>query len=161
MENWTTFSRKLVELMGFADYKVEADEAHRHGTIFIHEDTGFIKENLPVLVESFNHIAQLVAKKQNEPPVFWDINNYRHERESLIVELARATARKAIATKQEIALPAMNSYERRLAHLELSTHPDVATESYGKGKERYVIVRPIGMAPSSTVVAEDSVSTVS
>ena len=38
----------------------------------------------------------------------------------------------------------MNSYERRLVHVELAIHPDVTTESIGAGKNRYVIIKPIG-----------------
>jgi predicted RNA-binding protein Jag len=37
----------------------------------------------------------------------------------------------------------MNSYERRIVHVELAIHPEVTTESMGVGKERYVIVKPI------------------
>jgi len=37
----------------------------------------------------------------------------------------------------------MNGYERRLIHLELSSHPDVRTESVGKDKSRYIIIKPI------------------
>lgn len=129
--------------MGFDDYTLEIDAEHKHGVIFIHNHPHLIKENLPVLVECFNHFVQLTAKRQNQAPIFFDVNNYRREREDLIVELARAAARKAVATKQEISLPIMNSYERRLVHLELATHPDVATESIGHGRSRYVVIKPI------------------
>ena len=143
MENWETFIKKIISEMGFNDYSVEIDGEHHHGKVFIHEDSELIKENLPALVESFNHIIQLVSKKNNQVPIFLDVNNYRHERENLIVELARATARKVVATKQEISLPSMNSYERRIAHVELAAHPDVVTESFGNGRDRYVVVKPI------------------
>ncbi|MBI4085468.1 MAG: hypothetical protein HY432_03125 [Candidatus Liptonbacteria bacterium] len=143
MKNLETFVKRLVELMGFDDYVIEVDEEHRHGKIFIHNNPHLVKENLPSILESINHLVQLVAKKESQPPAFFDINNYRRERETLITELARAAARKAAATKEEIALPAMNSYERRIIHVELASRPDVATESVGAGRSRYVIVRPI------------------
>ena len=143
MESWETLVKKLIELMGFNDYKVEIDNEHRHGIVFIHDDPALVKENLPILVESFNHTIQLIARKHNEPPIFLDVNNYRRERENLIIELTRATARKVVSTKEEVSLPVMNSYERRLAHLELAAHPEVMTESVGRGKDRYVVVRPI------------------
>lgn len=143
MENWEPFLKTLLEKMGFTDFKVEVDEEHRHARMFIHNDVGLIREQLPNLVETFNHLLQHIAHKQNVRPVFADINNYRKERENLIIELARATARKAVATKQEVPLPAMNSYERRLAHMELAAHPEVTTESVGKGHGRYVVVKPI------------------
>lgn len=143
MENWEIFLKQFIELLGFDDYKLELDEEHRHGRVYIHNDPNLVRENLPILVESVNHLLQLIAHKHAQQPVFLDINNYRRERENLIVELARATARKVVATKQEIPLPVMNSYERRLAHLELAAHPEVTTESMGKGHARYVVIKPL------------------
>ena len=143
MEDWELFVKKIIESLGFRDYTLEIDNEHRHGSVFIHDDQALVRDNLPNLIESINHLIQLAARKKKTDPFFLDINNYRHERESLIVELARATARKAVATKTEIPLPVMNSYERRLAHTELATRPDVMTESIGKGRGRYVVVKPI------------------
>lgn len=143
MENWETFIKKLLELSGFVDWGVEIDEEHKRGSVFIRDHQELIKENLPALVKNFNHLIQLVAKKNGITPVFFDINNYRRERENLISELARAAARKVVATNQEIALPAMNAYERRLVHVELAAHPEVATESSGAGKDRHVTIRLI------------------
>lgn len=143
MVNWETFINKIMELSGFTEWGVEVDEEHRHGTLFIYDHQNLINENLPTLVDHLNHLLQMVAKKNEQPPIFFDINNYRRERESLIVELARAAARKVVATRQEIPLPAMNSYERRLVHVELAAHPEVVTESLGMGKGRYVVVRII------------------
>lgn len=143
MENWETFVKQLIEKMGFSDFRVEMDTEHNHGAAFIYDNAHLIKEQLPTIIESLNHILQLVAKKNKTSPVFFDINNYRRERERLISELARTAARKVTATKQEISLPAMNSYERRLVHVELSMHPEVSTESIGAGKERYVVIKPI------------------
>jgi len=143
MENWEHLTKQLVELMGFTDYRVEIQEDPKRGSIFIYDNPTLIKENLPILVESFNHLFQLVAKKNDEPPIFFDVNNYRQERANLIAELARAAAKKVLATKESISLPAMNSYERRLVHLALAIHPEVTTESLGTGKERYVIIKLI------------------
>lgn len=129
--------------MGFDDYTIEIDEEHRHGKIFIHDNPVLVKENLPTILDSINHLTQLITKKENQPSAFFDVNNYRRERETIIIDLARAAARKAVATKEEISLPAMNSYERRIIHVELASRPDVATESVGAGRSRYVVIRPI------------------
>lgn len=143
MEKWNELLKKTIELMGFKDFRIDFDPEHRHGNIFIYDNPVLVKENLPILVESLNHLAQLIAQKDKEQTIFIDINNYRKERESLIAELAKAAARKAMATKEAVSLPAMNSYERRIVHLELAAHPEVSTESQETGKERYVIVKPI------------------
>ena len=140
MENLKQTIEQLLEKVGFKDFSVEADIVNRRVSILINEGEWF-KEWLPRLVPEVNHLVNLIHKQLE--PVFVDINNYRKERERLIVELAKAAARKALMTKEEIKLPAMNAYERRLIHVELSTRPDVKTESIGMGVERGVVVKPI------------------
>jgi spoIIIJ-associated protein len=144
MDDTEAFIKKILNLIGFKDYRVEIKPEEKKGLVFIYEDQTLLKENLPAIVDAMNHLLQMVAKKQQQESIFLDINNYRHEREILIAELATAAAKKASTTKQQVSLPAMNSYERRIVHVELAVHPDVKTESSGEGKERYVIVMPIG-----------------
>lgn len=153
-----TFIRTLLERMGFRDVSVDVDHEHRHATIFIHDNPVLVKEQLPVLVEHINHLVQLAARRMNEDALYCDINNYRREREQLLVELARAAARKALATKAHISLPAMNSYERRIVHTALAEHPEVTTESLGQGKERHIVVRTLETAPSPISAATEDAS---
>ena len=143
METWDVIIKTLLNGMGFEDYKLEIAEDGNRNTLFIYENETFIREHLPMIVEAVNHFLQMVAKKNGTKPIFLDINNYRHEREGLITELARAAAKKVATTKQEVSLPAMNSYERRLVHVELAVHPEVTTESVGEGKERYIVIKPL------------------
>jgi len=129
--------------MGFKDYRVEIDEENKKGLIFVYDNASLVKENLPNLVESVNHLTQMIARKSESSAIFFDINNYRQERENLIAELAKAAAKKVISTGESVSLPAMNSYERRLVHVTLAVHPEVITESTGEKKDRYVVIRKI------------------
>ncbi len=132
--------QKLIELMGFSDFSVSFEPESNRFLIFINDDD-FLKNFLPNFVANFDYLVKLMAKKIGVEMVVVDINNYRRERENLILELARAAARKTTATKQEVALPMMNAYERRLVHLELVSYPDIKTESVGEGRDRYVTVK--------------------
>lgn len=143
MEQWDIIIKDLVEKIGFKDYHVVLKPEEGHGSLFIYENEEWMKGNLPMVVDAMNHVLQMIAKKNQAKSIFLDINNYRQEREKLITELARAAAKKVILEKQEMSLPMMNSYERRLVHVELALHPEVKTESIGEGKERYVIVKPV------------------
>ena len=135
--------KKLIELMGFSDFSVNYEAESNRFSIFINEGDIF-KKFLPSFVTNLDHLVKLMANKIGETGiVFIDVNNYRRERENLILELARAASRKAATTREEVALPAMNAYERRLIHLELSSHPDVKTESIGEARGRYIVVKPI------------------
>jgi len=140
MENLKEQIAKLIELMGFNAFQIEADPETKLFSVSI-EDAAITATRLPTLVLNINRVVRLIAKRHGVYPVVIDINNYRRERERLILELARAAARRAVATSEPVSLPVMNAYERRLIHTELSMRPDVTTESVGEGRERYVIVK--------------------
>src|SRR3989344_2206394 len=135
--------KNLLDLLGLNECSLDFDSENNKIAIFANEGE-WIKKHLPYLVADFERIANLLAKKHGiEKVIFVDVNNYRRERENLIVELAKAAARKVLTTKQEVKLPAMNAYERRLIHMELSTRPDVKSESFGEGPERHVVIKPL------------------
>jgi predicted RNA-binding protein Jag len=132
----------MVTLMGFSDFKMDADEDTRRVSLVIYDKVAS-KENIPALVLNLERLARLMAKQLELPPAIIDVNYYKKEREGLIIKLARAAARKAAATGEPVDLPHMNAYERLLVHTELAVRPDVETESSGEGRERHVVVRPI------------------
>ena len=134
--------QQIIELMGFSDFSINYDSVNNHLSVII-DDELISEENLPDLVNNLDCLMRLIAQKNNLEPIFVDVNNYRKKRRDLIVELAKAAARKSLAEKKEISLPPMNAYERRIVHLELSSRPDIKTESIGEGRERYIVIRPI------------------
>ncbi len=142
MNELRTQLHTLLTLMGFEDPGVEVNEEYRKVSLIL--DDNYVRENILIVLSAFEHLVNLMVRKQQEEyaaPYVVDVNFYRKERERLISELARAAAKKALMTKQEVELPAMNAYERRLVHMEITTHPELKTESMGTGKERRVIIK--------------------
>jgi len=133
---------QIIALMNIGNFRIEWNEESRRLSVFI-ENEHLIQNYLPQVVDNFNQLGQLIAKRIGVDLGCIDVNNYRLERERIITDLARAAARKAIMTKGEVALPTMNSYERRLIHMELALHPDIRTESEGEGHSRHVKIKPI------------------
>ena len=133
--------QELLRRMGFSDVRVEAEEEHKKIAVHIGDDLS--REEIGFLLHPLEHVVNLITRQAKLPPYVVDVNYYRKERERLIAELARAAARKAVATKEVVELPAMNAYERRLVHVEIATHPELTTESIGAGKERRVIIKRI------------------
>ncbi len=142
MEKFESIIKQVIELTGFSDFSISRDSDSGRFSVFINDNI-ISEENLPVIINSFDILFKLIAQKNNIPSVFIDINNYRKKRENLILEFARAAAKKSVVEKKEMQLPVMNAYERRLIHTELSKHPDVKTESIGEGRERCVVIKPI------------------
>lgn len=133
--------QKLFGLMGFQGAEITVDDEHKKVLALV--DDELIRSNIAVVLPAVEHLVNLITHKENLPLYVVDINYYRRERERLIVELAKAAAKKATVTKSEVALPAMNAYERRLVHMEISTRPDLKTESVGLGKDRHIVIQLI------------------
>ncbi|MEK7512584.1 MAG: R3H domain-containing nucleic acid-binding protein [Patescibacteria group bacterium] len=131
----------ILNFFGFREAKLSVDEEHRKILIVIDDEVA--QSNLTALLASFEHLFNLILRRAGAPTFVIDVNYYRRERERLIGELARAAAHKAMVTKADVELPPMNSYERRLVHMEITTHPDLKTESVGVGKERRVVIKRI------------------
>lgn len=127
--------------MGFSEVSAEFEETHRK--ISVHIGDNLTRDEIGYLLPFLETAANLMVRHENLPVCILDVNYYRKERERLISELARAAARKAVATKSEVELPAMNAYERRLVHVEIMTHPELTTESVGAGKERRVVIKHV------------------
>jgi spoIIIJ-associated protein len=133
--------QKLLELAGFRNIEISLEDEHHKVTVMA--DDEIVRSNIAAILPAVEHLVNLMAHRDNLPAHVVDINYYRRERERLIVELAKAAAKKAIMTKNEVVLPAMNAYERRLVHVEISTRPDLKTESVGAGKDRHIVIQLI------------------
>lgn len=143
MEHIQETLQKLLQIAGLNEPVVDIDHERKRIAIFINEGE-WLKECLPRLVADMGYIARTVGRRVGlESLVYVDINNYRKERERLIIEIAKAAARKVLLTKGDVQLPPMNAYERLLVHTELATRPDVKTESTGEKKDRCVVVKPL------------------
>jgi len=134
--------KRIVAFLQLRNSSVEVDEVTKRISILTDEDEWFTKL-IPDLIKDLKYLCSIFSRHEEGVSYVVDINNYRKERERLIVELAKAAAQKAVTNKQEVQLPAMNAFERRLVHTELSMRPDVKTESTGEGRERSVIVKPL------------------
>ena len=71
-----------------------------------------------------------------------DVNEYKEKREKTLERLAKRIAREVVATKVEVKLDSMNSYESRIIHNTLTNNKKVYTESEGEEPNRYVVVKP-------------------
>tara|TARA_Y100000310_G_scaffold168680_1_gene168745 strand:- start:941 stop:1372 length:432 start_codon:yes stop_codon:yes gene_type:complete len=141
MEHIKEKIESAITLMGFEEAKVTIDEEYRKISIFIDDD--LVQSQVERVLPALDHLCNLILRKEEFPPHIVDLNYYRKERERLIIELARAAARKATIKKENIELPPMNSYERRIVHMELADKPDLQTESIGESRDRRVVIKLI------------------
>jgi spoIIIJ-associated protein len=140
MENLKEITNKLLEFLDFRESRADFDEERKRVSLYI-DDESVNPKTIPIVINSFNRVLKLIAKKHDEGPIMVDVNNHHREKEKLVIELAKAGAKKASMTKADVSLPPMNAFERHLVHEELSVRPDVRTESIGEGPSRRVVIK--------------------
>lgn len=70
-----------------------------------------------------------------------DVEDYKEKQSQRIEYLARKIANEVKATGNETKLDAMNSYERRIVHEEVSKIEGVTTVSEGEEPNRYIVIK--------------------
>jgi spoIIIJ-associated protein len=93
-------------------------------------------------LNAIQYISSLIICKQIDRwiPLMIDVQGYRARRERQLRQIARRMADQAIHTGRKQVLEPMPANERRLIHLELRDHPQVATESVGDEPNRKVTI---------------------
>lgn len=141
---------ELLATMGFDDFHIAVEPAigtepwrlsvaMRDGRFLI----GRGGENL----QAFEHLARVLLTRRfgaDAPAIVCDVNNYRYARAEYLRAVARSVAQRVKLEGRSVSLRPMSAFERRIVHLELSTRPDVITESEGDGLERRIVVKPYG-----------------
>jgi spoIIIJ-associated protein len=109
------------------------------------EDSNFLIGQYGVNLQSLQHIARILVRKQTDDKINFivDVNSYRQEKNSSIERLARGMAEEAVREKRAVIMRPMSSYERRIVHMELSKNHQVKTESVGDGESRKVVISPV------------------
>ena len=71
-----------------------------------------------------------------------DVSDYKERNDRKIESLAKKLAREVKATRVEVKMDSMNSYQRRLVHNLLNSNKYVYTESVGEEPNRCVVIKP-------------------
>jgi len=95
-------------------------------------------------LSDIQHLLRAILYKKTKEHFYLniDINEYRKNKSRYLREMAIETANDVALSGEEQALEPMNSFERRVIHMELAEREDVSTESVGREPQRCVVVRP-------------------
>ena len=116
-------------------------------TIFIDilgQDLGLLIGRRGEHLAHLQYIVNLVANKRlgDYTRVIVDVEAYRTRREESLIALSERVARQVSRSGRPIVLEPMPPNERRVVHMTLREHPEVATESNGEGQDRRITVMP-------------------
>lgn len=85
-------------------------------------------------------LRKSLRARANDLKINIDINNYKKRRDDKIIDQADRAARRVLKTRKRWNLKYMNSYERRLAHEQISKYDELTSYSEGQEPNRYVVV---------------------
>ncbi|WP_058991244.1 RNA-binding cell elongation regulator Jag/EloR [Anaerococcus rubeinfantis] len=105
------------------------------------KDTGIvIGKNGRTLDAIETVIRKIIKARSNKVKLNIDINNYKKRRDEKIIMLADKACKKVLKTRKSWNLKYMNSYERRLAHEQISKYDKLDSHSEGVEPKRFVVV---------------------
>lgn len=103
------------------------------------KDTGIAIGRGGKTLESIEILIRKILRSRNVK-LNIDINNYKKRRDQKIVVQADRACKKVLKTRKPWNLRYMNSYERRLAHKQVSNYDNLESHSEGTDPKRYVVV---------------------
>ncbi len=136
---------RMVELMGM-ECTVKAPEVSEEEVRIELEgkDVGLLIGRHGDTLDALQLLTAVIANRRVEHGgrVLLDAENYRARRMAMLERLAIQEAQKVKETKQEVVIPDLKPYERRVVHLALRDDPQVDTYSEGEGRNRRIVITP-------------------
>ena len=101
-------------------------------------------------------INALIQKYNNAFKIVVDVNNYTKKKNSTFVKWIKEQALSVKRSGKPVVLKPMNSYQRRIIHLEVKNHhPNLKSESRGISKLKSVKISPAGQSGSFRASSKD------
>lgn len=125
----------------------EAEDERDQPTVvldIIGDDLGLLIGRGGDTLRDLQYLMRLIVgrKLQGWTNLVVDVEGYKQRRERTIRQSARRVAKRVVESNRPAHLEPMNSYERRLVHLELSKLKGIKTKSSGEGEHRKVGIYP-------------------
>lgn len=139
------FVAETTRLMGLTTDVVVADMSAGEITLEIRGDgLGLLIGRHGATLDALQMLAAVVANPGHEAGarIIVDAENYRERRREMLRKMALTQAEKAKETQQEVVIPDLKAFERRIIHLALKDDPEVETYSEGEGEDRCIVISP-------------------
>jgi len=108
------------------------------------ENMGLLIGRHGTTLDAVQLIVAIAANRQvrDGARVIVDAEDYRERHKEMLMAKARRHADEAKQTGQEVVVPHLKAYERRVMHMALKDDSEVATYSEGEGDERVFVISP-------------------
>jgi spoIIIJ-associated protein len=162
MEESILFAKKYLEdLLSFFGLNIDVYATKEDDIIMLSVPSthmnGFLIGQRGDTMRSLQYMVSTALKNNNYEfsRVNVDIADYKKGRQSRLAQQALPWLDKVRTSGQEMSLQPMNAADRRVIH-KLADEQGLSTISVGVGRDRYVIIRPVG---EDQVVEDEEEST--
>ena len=141
------FVAETTRLMGLTTDVVVTEVIPGEVTLEIRgEGLGLLIGRHGATLDAIQMLASVVANTGLDSGcrIIVDAEHYRERRREMLRKMALAQAEKAKESQQEVVIPDLKAFERRIIHLALKDDPDVETYSEGEGDDRCIVISPRG-----------------
>jgi spoIIIJ-associated protein len=107
----------------------------------LNELVGFHGKNM----EALQTVISLMLSREYKEDlrILLEVNDYREKREKYLQGVAQRASLEVQSTGQNVELPPMKPYERRVIHMFLKGEEGIQTESLGEGEERRILIKKV------------------
>ena len=121
----------------------------RHANSEADDDLAILIGKHGAMLDALTAITNAMMHRGESEGLFFavDVEGYRSRRIATLRSIAHRSAERALRDGVAVELAPMPPSERRIVHMTLASHPDLATESTGIGSNRRVVIVPRGSEP--------------
>jgi len=135
--------KELLDRLGIeGDFSLELTEESIN-VILDTKDTGMVIGYHGETLEAIQLVLSLLISKKlgRFVRVSLEVGEYRKNRTDWLETLALSAKERVLQEGNEVTLPNLKSWERRIVHTFLQNDTDVTSESVGEGKERTLVIK--------------------
>lgn len=136
---------EIMKMIGsLSSYEIKEEEDTLVVNINAGDETGLLIGRHGETVNSLQTILALILRQKlgEWKRVLVNVGDWREKQEDKLKTIAEQAAQRAIETGEAQPIYNLTAAQRRIIHMELSENKEVATESTGEGKDRYLVVKP-------------------
>jgi spoIIIJ-associated protein len=106
------------------------------------DDAEFMLRRRGEGLDALQHVVNSVFRDEvpGEQRLVLDCQGFRQAKDRELQQMARFLMERARSTGMPQELGPLNSYARRLVHLEVSSAPDLLSQSHGEGAMKLVVI---------------------
>ena len=142
-EQIAEFTKKILELIGI-DGEVKISKTEKSILVEINSNSnGLLIGKQGQNLQAFERILLVLfyQKLSANQTLTVDVGGFRQKRTEFIQNLAESSIQEVLTTKLPKTLSGLTAAERKIVHLEVAKHKELASESQGAGVGRVLIIK--------------------